>query len=540
MRDFTKLFYDLDSSNRTSVKLAVLKSYFEKVDPSDGAWAIYFLSGNRLKRAIKLKDFREWAGQACGYPTWMVEECYNHVGDLAETLALLLHSGQSENQVLNGEKLALHTVIETKIIPLKEMDSADQKSCLLQLWDQLDSQTCFIFNKLITGGFRVGVSKTLVQRALAEVAQIEPAVMAHRLMGKWLPSPENFKALLSDSGAGSDPAQPYPFCLAYPLEVEATQNIESQIGPTSDWQIEWKWDGIRAQLIKRQGECILWSRGEEIVSEQFPEICNATAHWPDGVVLDGEILAWDHTQQVPMHFSALQRRLGRKKVGPKLLKEVPVIFMAYDLLEHERVDLRSRATHERRKCLASFCQLNQTETIQLSEYIEFKDWDSVAAARKSSRERQVEGFMLKKKRSVYHAGRKKGEWWKWKVDPYTVDAVLVYAQQGHGRRAGLYTDYTFSIWDGDLLVPFAKAYSGLTDKEIRKVDKWIRAHTRDKHGPVRVVDPELVFEIAFEGISESKRHKSGIAVRFPRMHRWREDKQAKDADSLKTIRALLD
>lgn len=539
MKQFTQLYYDLDATNRTRAKLAVLKAYFESVDPADGAWAVYFLSGNRLKRAIKLKDFREWAGEACGYPTWMVEECYNHVGDLAETLALLLDQGAAKPVVTAEARISLCEMIEANILPLRERDVSEQKVILQRVWQQLDNRSCFVFNKLITGGFRVGVSKTLVQRALAEIAEIEPAVMAHRLMGGWQATAENFKALFSRETEADDPAQPYPFCLAYPLEVESTRGIEPQIGPSADWQIEWKWDGIRAQMIKRKGECVLWSRGEDIVSEQFPEVVESVAQWPDGTVLDGELLAWDAHAQAPMNFAALQRRLGRKKIGSKLRQEVPVTFMVYDLLESEGKDVRSLPTETRRSLLESFILQNPATSVRLSETLTPDDWDTVASLRESARERGVEGLMLKLKSSGYHAGRKKGEWWKWKVDPYTVDAVLVYGQQGHGRRAGLYTDYTFSIWKGDELVPFAKAYSGLTDKEIREVDKWIRAHTRDKHGPVRVVEPELVFEIAFEGISESKRHKSGIAVRFPRMHRWRKDKPAAEADSLETIQALL-
>lgn len=535
MKRFTDLYHELDASNRTTSKLAALKRYFSSVDPADGAWAVFFLTGNRLKRAIQLKDLRLWAAEACGYPEWMVEECYDHVGDLAETLALLLASRDAQEHTVVD--ISLHAFVERNLLPLKEMESTEQRERLLELWGGMDASSCFIVNKLITGGFRVGVSKTLVTRALAEVAEFEPAAMAHRLMGTFQPSAAAYRGLFDAEAQGDQEAQPYPFCLAYPLD--ATNGIEVSLGPVSDWQIEWKWDGIRAQLIRRGGEVILWSRGEEMLSEQFPEVIEAAAHWPDEVVLDGELLVWDCEADQVAPFSALQRRLGRKKVGPKLRNEVPVIFMAYDCLELNREDLRDRATRERRRLLRKYCDQISDSVLRCSPLVEVSDWQAAGVAREQSRARRVEGLMLKQAGSAYGAGRKKGQWWKWKIDPYTIDAVMVYAQQGHGRRAGLYTDYTFSIWKDGELVPFAKAYSGLSDTEIRQVDRWIRAHTREKHGPVRVVDPELVFEIAFEGISESKRHKSGIAVRFPRISRWRRDKPAAEADSLETILGLL-
>jgi DNA ligase-1 len=524
---------ELDASNRKTAKLAALKRYFAAVSAEDGAWAVFFLTGQRLKRPIKSSDFREWAGAICGYPTWMVEECYGHVGDLAETLALLLADGKEAGQ---HRELPLHELVETVIAPLREMEATEQRERVTAIWSQLDGESCFIFNKLITGGFRVGVSQTIVSAALADLAGVEPAVMAHRLMGTWEPTPAAYRSLFSGESTGDASAKPYPFCLAYPLDEPARKTL----GAVEDWQIEWKWDGIRAQLIKRGGEIIIWSRGEEMVTEQFPEVAEAAAHWPDAVVLDGELLAWSASEDRPARFSELQRRLGRKTVGPKLRREVPVIFMAYDVLEIGGVDLRGRGSAERRQRLETWSETVPDAGFRLSPLISVDSWEAVAALREESRDRRVEGLMLKRSDAAYRTGRKKGDWWKWKVAPHTVDAVMVYAQQGHGRRAGLYTDYTFSVWSGDQLLPIAKAYSGLSDAEIRKVDRWIRQNTLDSHGPVRVVRPELVFEIAFEGILESKRHKSGLAVRFPRILRWRVDKPAKEADSLETMRSLLE
>jgi DNA ligase-1 len=529
VKRFTELYMELNASNRTSSKLAALKRYFAEAEAGDAAWTVFFLTGQRLKRIAKTSSLREWAAAECGFPLWMVEECYGHVGDLAETLALLLANQGVE---ASGEMPALHLLIERELLPLRDLDIETQRERIVGIWAELNSDACFVFNKLITGGFRVGVSKSLVNRALAEVAGVEPATMAHRLMGDWQPSAGSYRRLLEVDQPEDDPARPYPFCLAYPLDDPRPDHL----GPVADWQIEWKWDGIRAQLIKRGCEVLIWSRGEELIGEQFPEIAEAAQSWPERVVLDGEVLAWDGDTPAP--FASLQRRLGRKRVGPKLRREVPTVFMAYDLLELDGHDLRGRGTSERRALLEVFAG-GPREAFRLSPLIDGATWGAVAEARQGSRALRVEGLMLKRKSAPYVAGRRKGDWWKWKVDPYTLDAVLVYAQQGHGRRAGLYTDYTFSIWRDGELVPFAKAYSGLSDKEIREVDRWIRQNTLESHGPVRVVKPELVFEIAFEGIAPSKRHKSGIAVRFPRIHRWRRDKPASEADHLETALALL-
>jgi len=531
MKRFTELYMELDASNRTTAKLAALRRYFLEAEPRDAAWAVFFLRGQRLKRVVKTHDLREWSAESCGFPLWMVEECYGHVGDLAETLALLLANRDGQGDL--NHAMSLCDVVENLLIPMSDLEQPQQKIRMLEIWSGFRADECFVFNKLLTGGFRVGVSKILVNRALSEVAGIEPPVMAHRLMGVWKPSGENFLALINPENNEDDTARPFPFCLAYALE----ERPETTLGDVSDWQIEWKWDGIRAQLIKRGSEVNLWSRGEDLVSEQFPDIIEEAQRWPEKVVLDGELLAWDLDQNVPAPFAELQRRLGRKKVGPKLRREVPVIFMAYDALELDGVDLRDRSSCERRGHLEAFASVERN-AFRISPLVGATSWELIRDQREKSRDLRVEGLMLKRKSAPYIVGRKKGYWWKWKVDPYTVDAVMVYAQQGHGRRAGLYTDYTFSIWRDGALVPFAKAYSGLSDKEIREVDRWIRQHTRESHGPVRVVDPELVFEVAFEGVSPSRRHKSGIAVRFPRIHRWRRDKAAFEADSLETVLSL--
>ena len=537
---FTQLFIALDQTNKTVAKSQLLSEYFEEASPADAAWAIYFLMGERLKRLVKTADLKEWACRVSDLPDWLFAECYDHVGDLAETLALLIFC---EDKFRKADlKLSLSELIENYLIPLKAMEFEAQNERIVQLWSKMDFSMALVLNKLITGGFRVGVSKSLVIKALAKNASVDPAVMAHKLMGQWEPSEVNFKNLFVKKSTQDEVLRPYPFCLAYPLEVKEGESLSMTLGDSNEWQVEPKWDGIRAQIIVRKGARVIWSRGEQLLNEQLPEIEDALKAYPDeqSFVLDGEILAWDFENDKVRSFADLQKRLGRKKVSKAILEEIPVVFMAYDLLEIDSVDLRAKSTSERRDVLEKWLPSIETSVMRLSPiYDASRGWEAMAEVRSHSREESIEGLMLKQKTAIYSVGRKKGLWWKWKIEPYTVDAVMVYAQQGHGRRAGVFSDYTFSIWKDGELVPFCKAYSGLSDMEMKRVDKWIRANTTAKHGPVRVVQAELVFEIAFEGIQESKRHKSGIAVRFPRIHRWREDKLASDADTLETVKSLL-
>ncbi|MEM8550374.1 MAG: ATP-dependent DNA ligase [Verrucomicrobiota bacterium] len=530
MKRFTQLFTALDESNRTQDKVAALKTYFLEAPPEDASWALFFLAGNRLPAPVKTKAMRAWAAQLAEYPLWLVEASYDHVGDLAETLALILPETTDEL-----EPPPLHQLMEETVLSLRDWDEPVQFQIIREVWAQLSTRQRLVFNKLITGAFRVGVSRTLVVRALAQAANLEPAVMEHRLMGKWQPSAQAFRALFTEEDdAQPNPARPYPFYLAYALEGEP-----DELGRVGDWQAEWKWDGIRAQLIKRQGQVMLWSRGDAMVTEQFPEIAQAAARLPDGTVLDGEVLAWN--DGTPLGFAVLQTRLGRKRLSAAILEEAPVAFLAYDCLETGGKDIRSENLDTRRTHLDNLLgSADPAGALLRSVPVTFPTWQALVDLRQESRTRGVEGLMLKRKASPYRVGRIKGDWWKWKIQPYAVDAVMVYAQAGHGRRSGLYTDYTFALHDGEgALVPFAKAYSGLSDEEIRRVDRWVKAHTLDRHGPVRVVEPQLVFELHFEGIAASTRHKSGLAVRFPRIARWREDKTPADADTLETVRALL-
>ena len=528
MKDFADLYTALDETTRTNEKVESLTRYFAAASPSDAAWAVYFLIGRKPRQVVPSKKLREWAAEAAGVPDWLFAESYDAVGDVAETVALLLPPPERSTD------LPLARWVEERLLPLRDSGEVTQKAAMLEAWGSMDRSQRFVWNKLISGGFRVGVSQQLVTRALAKVVGVEPAIVAHRLMGDWEPTPDFYERLGRADLADADHSRPYPFCLAHGLE-----GPPDALGSVDDWQAEWKWDGIRAQLIRRGGDTFLWTRGEELVTERYPELATLGACLPEGTALDGEILPWK--DGTPLGFAQLQRRIGRKTVGKTILAEVPVVLVAYDLIEFDGRDLRQEPLESRRRTLATLVEsVAMPGRLMLSPGVVADSWAGLAAAREGSRAMQAEGLMLKHKRSAYHVGRKRGDWWKWKVNPYTVDAVLTAAQRGSGKRASLYSDYTFCVWDdAGQLVPFAKAYSGLTDEEIAKVDAFIRRNMVEKFGPVRTVKPELVFELGFEGIQRSTRHKSGIAVRFPRILRWRDDKKADEADTLATIRALL-
>jgi DNA ligase-1 len=501
--------------------------YFRHAPAVDAAWAVHFLSGRRPKRLVGSRKLALWASAEAGVPPWLFEESYQSVGDLAETITLILPDTGTSSE------LSLAQWVEQRLLAMRGEDEDVQREVMVGSWRELDRVERFVWNKLITGSFRVGASHRLVVRALSQVSGVDEGVIAHRLMGAWEPTGEFFQRLIAPDTRDADVSRPYPFFLAYPLEGEP-----STLGEIGDWSVEWKWDGIRAQLIRRSGKTFLWSRGEELLAGRFPEVEEVGNLLPEGTVIDGELLPW--VQGTPLPFAQLQRRIGRKNLDRKILDEVPAALVAYDLLEDRGEDLRALPLRERRQRLAMLvASVPGAGRLILSPVVPAPSWEAVTEARCTARAVGAEGIMLKRLSSAYGVGRRRGDWWKWKVDPLTVDAVLIYAQAGSGRRAGLFTDYTFGVWEEDHLVPLAKAYSGLTDEEMKKVDQFIRRNTLEKFGPVRTVKPELVFELHFEGIQASSRHKSGIAVRFPRMARWRSDKKPEEADTIETVRALL-
>ena len=528
MKQFADLFMNLDRTNKTNAKVDLLKNYFLTAPEDDKLWALTLFTGRRPSFKVNRTQVKEWAAEQAGIPMWLFQESYHSVGDLGETISLLLprtSPGGSEKSLSEWFRY---------LGMLPGMTDEEKRDHITRAWMQLSQHETFVFNKLLMGSFRIGVSQTLVVRALAEATETDSNVIAHRVMGQWNPLETTFERLILDKGENDNASRPYPFFLAYPIEGDV-----ADLGEAGDWFAEWKWDGIRSQTIYRNKELFIWTRGEELSTEKFPELHFLSEILPDGTVLDGEIVTY--TDGRPMPFNVLQTRIGRKNLSKKVLEEAPVAFLAYDMLEANGVDIRG-LTQEQRRAQLELLHANMPEQsyFNLSPLIDFEDWQALRDLHPQSREHIAEGFMIKRKASTYQVGRKKGDWWKWKVDPLSVDAVLIYAQKGSGRRAELFTDYTFAVWGDDgKLVPFAKAYSGLTDAEIGQVDYFIKRNVLEKFGPVRTVKPELVFEIGFEGINESTRHKSGIAVRFPRILRWRKDKKAEEADSLANLREIL-
>ncbi len=527
MKRFTNLFLHLDRTNKTNEKVELLKAYFLSAPEEDKIWALALFTGRRPPRPIKSSQVQEWALEQAGIPQWLYRESYSSVGDMAETISLLLPVSESTSEKTLSEWFR-------EFIAIAKFSDEQKKEFLINAWKQLSPYEIFVFNKLMMGSFRIGVSQTLVVRAVSEATDQEPPVVTHRIMGHWDPLETTFKELIHAENQADQFSRPYPFYLAYAIEGEL-----DDLGKPTDWFAEWKWDGIRAQIIYRNKELYIWSRGEELVTDKFPELHAFAEFVPDGTVLDGEILCFSNDKPLP--FNVLQTRIGRKNVTKKILQEAPVAFIVYDLLELNGNDVRKQPQETRRAELERLHQQTpDREFFRLSRLINFKAWDELKKLHKQSRENIAEGFMIKRKAAAYQTGRKKGDWWKWKVDPLSIDAVLIYAQKGSGRRAELCTDYTFAVWDQGKLIPFAKAYSGLTDAEIRRVDYYVKNNTLEKFGPVRTVKPKLVFEIGFEGINASTRHKSGIAVRFPRMLRWREDKLVEEADTLDNLKQILE
>lgn len=526
MKRFTELIQQLETSNKTNDKIAALVSYFSTADEKDKPYVIAMFTGKKPRRPVTTALIREWAIELSDIPAWLFAESYHSVGDLSETIALVLPPAK---QVTDRK---LHEWI-TDLALISNKDDAAKKEFILNAWDSLDTQERFIFNKLISGNFRIGVSNKMLVNALAKQSDTDSNKIMHSIMGKWTPAEITYQELIDGAHVNTDNSWPYPFCLAYALDT-----TPENLGETTAWQAEWKWDGIRGQIVKRNGELFIWSRGEELVTDQFPELHFLKDDLPDGTVIDGEILSVkDGNVQA---FSILQQRLNRKTIHKSQLKDAPIGFYCYDILEFQGQDIRTYPLSVRRKILVDIIAALQIKDVAiLSPVIDFNDWDQLAEIRKESRANNSEGIMLKKLDSLYHSGRKRGDWWKWKINPYTVDTVMIYAQKGSGRRANHFTDYTFAVRDGEQLITIAKAYSGLTDIEIKEVDSFVRKNAIEKFGPVRTVKPELVFEIAFEGIAESKRHKAGLALRFPRIARWRKDKNASEINTLDDLRQLL-
>ena len=526
MKAFVQLFIQIDSTAKTNEKVSALEAYFNQASDEDKLWTIAIFSGRNPKRIVKTTQLKIWAAETAGIPYWLFEECYHIVGDLSETISSVLPDYAGGNTQPLSEWIK-------QMQGYEQAEEEIKKQWILQAWQQFTKEERFVFNKITSGAFRMGVSTKLMVKALSRHANLHENKIAHRLMGNWNPYTITYQGLLFNEDGSGELSKPYPFYLAYAVEGEV-----HELGNMNDWQAEYKWDGIRCQFIHRQQQTFIWSRGEDLITAKFPELTVIGNQLKQDAVIDGELIGYK--ENAVLNFNHLQTRIGRKNVTAKILQEVPAVIFAYDLLELDGEDIRHKPLEERRKLLANLVEQTGVPQLKLSPIVEAESWDELIHKRSLAREVNSEGLMLKQKNGVYEVGRKKGGWYKWKLDPMSIDAVMIYAMRGSGRRANMYTDYTFAVWNNaGELVPFAKAYSGLTDKEMAAVDAWIKQHTIDKFGPVRSVTPELVFEIGFEGINYSTRHKSGVALRFPRILRWRQDKKKEEADTLETLKKLI-
>lgn len=549
MKQFVALIVALDGSTGTLHKKRALEAYFAAAFPADAAWAVHFLAGGRLARIATSGELRGWIAEVSDLPSWLVEDCYAAVGDLAETLALLYPQVQAPAQAQAQAQGVMPGLAElvADLLSWRGAELELRKAAVLRLWRQSDTATRWVSNKLLTGALRVGVSDALLRQAMSAVSGVPMAQLARRMMGEWRATEAHYRAVTSLAEVAAAQDQPYPFFLASALEPSVAHpqasldaglasSMEQALGPVQAWQVEWKWDGIRVQVLRRAGACWLYSRGEQRLDGRFPELEQAAMLLPEGTVLDAELIGWQ--DDAPLPFSQLQPRIQRRKPSAKQMLACPVVLLAYDLLELDARDMRGEPMSRRRQALQSLLHASKHQRLRLSPVLPCASWEQASAWREQARVRQVEGLMLKRLVSSYQDGRKRGDWWKWKLAPMTIDAVLIYSQAGHGRRAGLHTDHTFALWHEGRLLPIAKAYSGLSDAEMKRLDQWIRAHTLQRFGPVRSVAPEQVFELAFEAVHASARHKSGVAVRFPRILRWRHDKAAADANQLHELQAL--
>ncbi|MEO1503881.1 MAG: cisplatin damage response ATP-dependent DNA ligase [Pseudomonadota bacterium] len=548
MTPFAQLLTSLVFTPSRNSKLRLLMRYFDKAPDPDRGWALAAIAGEMDLRAVQPSVIRGLVEERVDPVLFRLS--YDYVGDLAETVSLIWPAEPE------GTSVRLSDVVDQ----LAAASRSETPALLVRLFDQLPPEERFALIKLATGGMRVGVSARLAKTALSEWAG-EQGVDApvERIEELWHGLEPPYVALFQWlSGGGPEPDVDLslafrPMMLAHPIDAalysadELKANAESEeatrarlaerLAP-SDFAAEWKWDGIRVQAVATDNGRKIYSRTGEDIGHSFPDLVEAM-RWRGCV--DGELLVVRDGEVAP--FSDLQKRLGRKTVSAKMLREFPAHIRAYDLLHDGETDLRGRPFAERRTRLEAWASENEADRLDLSGIVDFAQWDALAEIRAGARAAAQEGLMLKRRDAVYVGGRPIGQWFKWKRDPLTADCVLMYAQRGHGKRSSYYSDYTFGAWrggeDGPELTPVGKAYSGYTDEELLKLDRWIRNNTTDRFGPVRAVKTELVFEVAFDAVQVSTRHKSGVAMRFPRIKRIRWDKPAHEADRLETLQRMI-
>jgi len=527
MKAFAKLISNLEQTSKEAFKVTALAQYFSNATDEDKLWTLALFTGTRPKRVVDIKALKEFAEQVYTEGEWLFEASHQIVGDMAETIAYFLPKAKR-----NGN----HTLSEwiSMIRTIFNAERIDQRDAITKAWDTLRPEERFIFNKLITGGFRIDVSLKLLSKALAIVTGKDENLLAHKLNSDWHPDEVSFETLIFTENPEAEKSKPYPFHLAHTLE-----STVAELGDISNWQVERKWDGIRVQVIVRGNKISIWSRKGDILSSKVPELKPLAESMEDGTVLDGELICFKNGKILPINN--LRTRFGRRNNSKKQFEESPCVFMAYDILEFKGEDIRNKDLAERRKKLEKVIlqYYDEHKIILLSDIINNDNWESINSEREKSREHQVTGLVLKNKKSIYGSSRVEGDWWKWPVDPLFIDAILLYAQAGEGGSSKMYREYSFALWHGEDLVTFAKAKSGLEDKELKELTSFVKKNTKEKFGPVRSVAAVQIFRLAFDSITASKRHKSGILLKNPRLIEWLRDKNIEDGNNLDDLKKML-
>ena len=537
MRNFATLFKELDETAQADLKIEALINYFKKVPPEDLAWTVSLLLGRKIKQVISVKRLRKWSVELTQIPDWLLAECLNNVGDLAETISLILpFEGNSEN-------IPLHVWIEQCIFPLKDQQEEIQKEKIVSFWHQLNSVERFLFNKLVTGSFHVDIPPKLIIKALSSFCSLNEKYISQRLIGNWVPTAGFFNFLCTSNVSDTMANIPYPFNPVVQLDLKV-----EDLGNINQWLFEWKWNGIRSQIIKRENKVFIWSHDEDLLNDSFPELYELGSILPDGTVIEGIIIPIRDNILLPS--AELKKRIAKRYPVKKILSDIPVSFVAFDLLEFDKEDIRNKSLNQRRNLLKEILNDITDKRIILSGVVECNSWKDLKIARSEAGKKSVDGLMLKRLYSPYSIGSETivsamqsgiltTNWYKWKNDPLTINAILLYARLEQGSTSPLFKEYTFALWHDGKLIPFAKTSSGLTDEEIIQVDSFIRKNTLGKFGPVRTVKPELVFKLEFDGIQKSSRNKSGIVVLSPHITRWHHYKKIEEAGSLNSLTILL-
>lgn len=524
MKAFAELIFNLRKWDTENNQIRYIKEYFSISDDRDCIWAIYILLGKKIKNEFRSKQqLKKWACEYAEIPDWLFDESYSFTGDLTETISLILPGKEADS----GRTLTewMHYMES-----FCKSDDQGNKKKVVDAWKELDHTETYVFNKLIPGNFKSGVDEKVIIKALSKFLNIESNVISNRIKSNWHPDLISFYELFSKFNPDDIISKPYPF-----IPEEVFESEPGVLGSAADWLAEQKFKGIRCQLIFRKGKIFLWTDNGELINDKFPEFEFIKKYLPDDSVFTGSIICINNGMKSQHNY--LQARLRRKNISSKSLKESPVIFMMNDLLEYEGTDMRNKFLIERKELIkCNKFMISKNNLIKYSENIKFENWEELRTIRRKSSDTISGGIILKKKNSLFLSDINE-KYLICKPEPLSADAVLMYALKG--ERTDLFSEFTLGVWDKGKLVSIAKINSGLSEEEIREVSEFVNNNTLEKFGPVRTVRPELVFNISFESISFSVRHKSGVVLQSPEISKWIRGKNIFDASSLENLKKFI-